>query len=104
MEPTAVTAARTGRPAGSRFVVSARRAPSLDGLAFARRRGARGALLHWAVRRAELPYGCGLRKKEKMVMFSSQFLSKFHYAKKRFSIISKYRQMHKVLNINEIKN
>jgi hypothetical protein len=30
--------------------------------------------------------------------------SKFHYAKKRFPVTSKYRQMHRVLNIDEIKN
>jgi hypothetical protein len=31
-------------------------------------------------------------------------LSKFYYAKRRFSITSKYRQMHGILNVDEIKN
>jgi hypothetical protein len=31
-------------------------------------------------------------------------LSKFYYAKRRFSVTSKYRQMHGVLNVDEIKN
>jgi hypothetical protein len=31
-----------------------------------------------------------------------KFASKFYYEKKRFLIISKYRYMHRVLNIDEI--
>jgi hypothetical protein len=31
-------------------------------------------------------------------------ISKFNYAKRRFPITSKYRQMHEVLNVDEIKN
>jgi hypothetical protein len=31
-------------------------------------------------------------------------LPKFHYAKRRFPVTSKCRQMHGVLNIDEIKN
>jgi hypothetical protein len=31
-------------------------------------------------------------------------LPKFHYAKRRFPVISKCRQMHGVLNVDEIKN
>jgi hypothetical protein len=31
-------------------------------------------------------------------------IPKFYYAKRRFSITSKYRQMHGVLNVDEIKN
>jgi hypothetical protein len=31
-------------------------------------------------------------------------LSKFHYAKRRFSVTSKCRQMHGVLNVDKIKN
>jgi hypothetical protein len=34
----------------------------------------------------------------------AKFSLKFHYAKKRFSIISKCRHMHRVLNVDEIKN
>jgi hypothetical protein len=37
-------------------------------------------------------------------LFSSQILPKFHYAKRRFSVTSKCRQMHEVLNVDEIKN
>jgi hypothetical protein len=33
-----------------------------------------------------------------------QFSPKFHYAKRRFSVTSKCRQMHGVLNVDEIKN
>jgi hypothetical protein len=33
-----------------------------------------------------------------------QFSLKFHYAKRRFPVISKYRQMYEVLNVDEIKN
>jgi hypothetical protein len=33
-----------------------------------------------------------------------KFFPKFHYAKRRFSITSKYRQMHVVLNVDKIKN
>jgi hypothetical protein len=33
-----------------------------------------------------------------------KFFLKFHYAKRRFPIISKFWQMHGVLNIDEIKN
>jgi hypothetical protein len=29
---------------------------------------------------------------------------KFYYAKRRFPVISKYRQMHEILNVDEIKN
>jgi hypothetical protein len=36
--------------------------------------------------------------------FSSPFSSKFHYAKRRFPVTSKCRQMHGVLNVDEIKN
>jgi hypothetical protein len=35
---------------------------------------------------------------------NAKFFSKFHYAKRRFSIISKYRHMYGVLNVDEIKN
>jgi hypothetical protein len=34
----------------------------------------------------------------------SKFSPKFHYAKRRFSITSKCRQMHGILNVDEIKN
>jgi hypothetical protein len=34
----------------------------------------------------------------------SNFTSKFHYAKRRFSITLKCRQMHGVLNVDKIKN
>jgi hypothetical protein len=34
----------------------------------------------------------------------AKFPLKFHYAKRRFSITSKCRHMHGVLNIDEIKN
>jgi hypothetical protein len=33
-----------------------------------------------------------------------QFSSKIYYAKRRFLVITKYRQMHGVLNVDEIKN
>jgi hypothetical protein len=33
-----------------------------------------------------------------------QFFSKFHYAKRRFPVTLKCRQMHEVLNVDEIKN
>jgi hypothetical protein len=33
-----------------------------------------------------------------------QIHPKFHYAKRRFSITSKCRHMHRVLNVDEIKN
>jgi hypothetical protein len=33
-----------------------------------------------------------------------KFSPKFHYAKRRFPITSKYRYMHEVLNVDEIKN
>jgi hypothetical protein len=33
-----------------------------------------------------------------------QFSPKFHYAKRRFPVTSKCRQMHGVLNVDEIKN
>jgi hypothetical protein len=33
-----------------------------------------------------------------------QFVPKFHYAKRKFPVTSKYRQMHRVLNIDEMKN
>jgi hypothetical protein len=33
-----------------------------------------------------------------------KFFPKFYYAKRRFHITSKYRHMHGVLNIDEIKN
>jgi hypothetical protein len=33
-----------------------------------------------------------------------KFTSKFHSAKRRFPITSKYRHMHGVLNVDEIKN
>jgi hypothetical protein len=36
--------------------------------------------------------------------FSSNSSPKFHYVKRRFLITSKYRQMHGVLNVDEIKN
>jgi hypothetical protein len=36
--------------------------------------------------------------------FSSNFIPKFYYVKRRFPITSKCRQIHKVLNIDEIKN
>jgi hypothetical protein len=32
------------------------------------------------------------------------FFLKFHYAKRRFPVISKYRHMYEVLNVDEIKN
>jgi hypothetical protein len=31
-------------------------------------------------------------------------ITKFYYAKRKFPITSKYRQMHGVLNVDEIKN
>jgi hypothetical protein len=34
----------------------------------------------------------------------AKFFSKFYYAKRRFSITSKYRHMYGVLNVDEIKN
>jgi hypothetical protein len=34
----------------------------------------------------------------------SLILLKFHYAKRRFPVTSKCRQMHGVLNVDEIKN
>jgi hypothetical protein len=34
----------------------------------------------------------------------SQIHPRFHYAKRRFSITSKYRHMHGVLNVDKIKN
>jgi hypothetical protein len=36
--------------------------------------------------------------------FSSTILPKFHYAKRRFLVTSKCRQIHEVLNVDEIKN
>jgi hypothetical protein len=33
-----------------------------------------------------------------------QFSPKFHYVKRRFPVASKCRQMHEVLNVDEIKN
>jgi hypothetical protein len=33
-----------------------------------------------------------------------QFSPKFYYAKRRFSVTSKCRQMHRILNVDEIKN
>jgi hypothetical protein len=41
-----------------------------------------------------------------LAMFRCQFFffSKFYYAKRRFSITSKYQHMHEVLNVDEIKN
>jgi hypothetical protein len=40
----------------------------------------------------------------KMPVFSYPILPKFHYAKRRFTVTSKCRQMHGVLNVDEIKN
>jgi hypothetical protein len=37
-------------------------------------------------------------------LFSFPILPKFYYAKRRFFVTSKYRQMHGVLNVDEIKN
>jgi hypothetical protein len=37
-------------------------------------------------------------------LFSSPILPKFHYAKRKFPVTSKCRQMHGVLNVDEIKN
>jgi hypothetical protein len=37
-------------------------------------------------------------------LLSSPIFPKFYYAKRRFSVTSKCRQMHGVLNVNEIKN
>jgi hypothetical protein len=34
----------------------------------------------------------------------AKYFPKFHYAKRRFPITSKYRHMHGVLNVDEIKN
>jgi hypothetical protein len=34
----------------------------------------------------------------------AKFFCKFYYAKRRFSITSKCRHMHEVLNVDEIKN
>jgi hypothetical protein len=34
----------------------------------------------------------------------AKFLLKFYYAKRRFSITSKYRHMYGVLNVDKIKN
>jgi hypothetical protein len=36
--------------------------------------------------------------------FRSQILPKFYYAKRRFPVTSKCRQMYGVLNVDEIKN
>jgi hypothetical protein len=33
-----------------------------------------------------------------------KYFPKFYYVKKRFTITSKYRHMHGVLNVDEIKN
>jgi hypothetical protein len=33
-----------------------------------------------------------------------KYFPKFHYAKRRFTITSKYRHMYGVLNVDEIKN
>jgi hypothetical protein len=34
----------------------------------------------------------------------AKFSPKFHYAKRKFFITSKYRHMHRILNVDEIKN
>jgi hypothetical protein len=39
-----------------------------------------------------------------LALFRSQISPKFYYAKRRFHITSKYRHMHGVLNVDEIKN
>jgi hypothetical protein len=45
-------------------------------------------------------HGHGVRVQEK----NADLTPKFHYAKRRFSITSKYRHIYGVLNIDEIKN
>jgi hypothetical protein len=37
-------------------------------------------------------------------LLDAKFSPKFHYAKRRFSITSKYRHMYGVLNVDKIKN
>jgi hypothetical protein len=49
---------------------------------------------HMAKVRAAKPRAC----------LVSQIHHKFYYAKRRFSITSKYRHIYGVLNVNEIKN
>jgi hypothetical protein len=39
-----------------------------------------------------------------MPCLDAKFSPKFHYAKRRFPITSKYRHMYGVLNVDEIKN
>jgi hypothetical protein len=38
------------------------------------------------------------------LVYIHKFTPKFHYAKRRFSITSKYRHIYGVLNVDEIKN
>jgi hypothetical protein len=42
-------------------------------------------------------------RKQGLVQFPNS-LPKFHYAKRKFPVTSKCRQMHGILNIDEIKN
>jgi hypothetical protein len=58
-----------------------------------------------AVRTTESLSGLGRMGAEGLsACLDSKYFSKFHYAKRRFPITSKYRHMHGVLNIDEIKN
>jgi hypothetical protein len=47
--------------------------------------------------------GCGSFLALCPVLFP-KFIPKFYYAKRRFPIISKYRHIYGVLNVDEIKN
>jgi hypothetical protein len=38
------------------------------------------------------------------ICLDPKYFPKFYYAKRRFPITSKYRHMHAVLNVDEIKN
>jgi hypothetical protein len=46
----------------------------------------------------------GKRSSKQWPCLDAKYFSKFHYAKRRFSVTSKYRHMHGVLNVDEIKN
>jgi hypothetical protein len=52
----------------------------------------------------EIGYGQTRSRQLSTGLFRSKYFPKFHYAKRRFSITSKYRHMHGVLNVDEIKN
>jgi hypothetical protein len=47
------------------------------------------------------PHGHTVKHIKRLVL---QILPKFYYAKKRFPVTSKCRQIHEVLNVDEIKN